>query len=212
MTWNQQYPLGRLIAERANALGLAKNDVVRALGYRNLDKGRRRLEHLLVTGADEPGFTHALCAALELEAAVLEPALEATHQARQAEAEALERSRFRPHVFVETEGQALERPFFVRGGLWVEEKLLAVPEPPIPWDAQRLLRHVRRRVAWHYRRHGGQTPSFGRITGYVFHATYDHAIALNVDGTVREPYAERSEEARPILTVKGRPIPPRLFQ
>jgi hypothetical protein len=212
MPWNERYTIGRLMRARAAALGVTKNDVVRGLGYRNLDRGRRRLDALLEGRTEAPDLADRVAAALHLSPEAIADALAATRTEIAESREAVARWAFRPQLLVETDGRGPPVPLFVKAWAWPDQCVVDLPTDFAGWESSRQIRYVKRQVVRHHLETGGRTSLFGRITGYMFHATYGHAIALNGDGTVREPYAEPSQEARPILTVKGRLIPPRLFQ
>jgi hypothetical protein len=46
-----KYPIGRFILERARALGMSRNDLVRRLGDRDIDSGHEALAAALLNGS-----------------------------------------------------------------------------------------------------------------------------------------------------------------
>ena len=113
------YPIGRFILDRAKALGFSRTDLVRRLGYRELNSGHRALTELMLTGM-LPRFIHKkLAAAVEVEPDLLDAVLVATAQKLRDEAgtrmvanEQAYRVAFRPHLQVAT-ARRVPSPIFI---------------------------------------------------------------------------------------------------
>ena len=71
-----RFAIGRLILDRAQALGLSRTDLVRRLGYTNIGKGHKALTDLLMDGLLPPLIVENLAAALEVEQQVIDPIIQ----------------------------------------------------------------------------------------------------------------------------------------
>jgi hypothetical protein len=173
--YEDHFPLGRLIASRANALGLTRRQFVERLGFDDRPaKGHRVLAELMTTGIVPPDVT-TLAAALELDQAVVDGVVQLT--AWQQEAERLQEmlvhedlygAGFRPHLQVKTERSRPE-PIFIAAMLTTEQlRLVYLPEDINSADEVDREQIVREAIQRHYRKRHGAIPAFGRITGYFF--------------------------------------------
>jgi hypothetical protein len=70
-----EYAIGRLVLERARALGLSRSALVRRLGYKDINAGHRALVGLLMTGIVSPFFARRLADALEAGASMISTAI-----------------------------------------------------------------------------------------------------------------------------------------
>lgn len=206
MGWNRSYPIGRLIAQAAEAAGLSTNDLVSAAGYRNLAKGRRRLGHLLAGDPVARKYSEAVRAVLAVSADKWQSAWDATRSAIETEVEGRARFQFRPYIFVETAYPARRVPIFVRA-LTADRLQLDIPCSWQCLPAHRLIPLVARLVREHFAARGGEIPFHGQIVGYRLHVTYDHAVELNTQGAVVNPFACHRAEFAATLSVRRRKLP-----
>src|SRR5919199_5646253 len=98
--YEDRYPIGRFILDRANALGLTRRQLVERLGFAGrLAKGHRVLSEILLTGT-VPSYVTTLADALQVDGSFLDDLLSATARQQDAEREtqlvALE-SNYRDH-------------------------------------------------------------------------------------------------------------------
>ena len=187
-----EYAVGRLVLERAGALGLSRSALVRRLGYRDVNAGHRALLELLMTGIVPPFIASRLADALEIEPDLLDEVLVATARQQHDEGrkqilerERAYRDRFRPHLRTE--------PFFYCGAMY-NRSCTHVPTPDGTWSANPEDRD-------HFRAVRGRVPALGRIIGYTavvlpgygsdFGCEYD--IDGNSMGRIRQ--VERLREA-----------------
>lgn len=203
MAWNTRYPIGQLIAAAARGAELTVNDLLTGAGYRNLNKGRRRLEQLLASGQTPEEFSEALRRFLAIETELWAAALSATLEQIAAEQEATQRERFRPYIYVETRGGLRTAPVFIKA-FTAGQKLLPVSAEWLELSTKELVGHVSKLVARHFQDKGGEFPVHGTITGYRLHITYDHAVDLGTDGSLLKPLADPTQESLPILWEKRR--------
>jgi hypothetical protein len=211
MPWNERYPIGRLVAARVGEPALSKNDVVRALGYRNLDRGRRRLDALLEGHIEAPDLANRVAAALHLTPEAIADALAATRKEIAESREAVARWVFRPKLLVDTNGDGPDSPLFIKAWAWPNQCVIDLPTDFTGWESSRQIRYVKRQVVRHYLDTGGRTSLFGRITGYRLQRTYDQWLRFTPAGRLRHDLAVPAPPAPPVLAVKGHPIPPALW-
>jgi hypothetical protein len=77
------YPIHELIENQAKRLGLGRNELARRCGFKNLDKGLRRIDGVCHGDLDSPGAKMVLdnlAAALEVDKNVVDEAIAATTQ------------------------------------------------------------------------------------------------------------------------------------
>lgn len=218
---DDRYPVGGLVVRRAAALGLSRTEFVQRLGYRNVDKGHRKLNHLSATGVVPVNIRNALAASLEVEPSVIEAAIAETaaqhsaeKQARLHAEDAAYRAAFHPHLRVEVE-HPTPTPFFV--AIIYGPGLRIVPLPEETWTSDEVARRrlIKRAIVGHYNMWRGRLPCYGRIAGYVavteMVGRFDAGMPYGVDGDpVGLPViVERISIGA--LTVKGHPLRPSLF-
>src|SRR3954452_19100296 len=80
-----QFPLGRLIANRANTLGLTRRDFARRLGYKDIGNAHKAVTDALTTGAVPVHMRKSLARALELDEEIVEAILGSTARQREDE-------------------------------------------------------------------------------------------------------------------------------
>ncbi len=178
------YPIGRLVLDRAQALGVSRTELVRRLGYQKLNNGHRALAGLLLAGKTPPFMAENLAAALKVEQDLIDTVLLATARQRHDEArtrilegERTYRDSFRPHLRVETERQ-IPSPIFVAALLTTARlRIVRLPDKSLTSSEDDQDRIVKEVIVDHYRDQGGQVPAFGAITGYVL------VLLTGYDGT-----------------------------
>jgi hypothetical protein len=138
----EKYPIGRFILDRARALGMSRNDLVRRLGYGDIGSGHEALSAVLLRGLVAPHVAKHLAGALEVDDAVIGAVIGATMRQKRDEArrdhplwklhdlmsgkkrrlrvegERAYCNSFRPHLQVRTE-RAVPSPIFVAALLTV---------------------------------------------------------------------------------------------
>jgi hypothetical protein len=173
--YEDHFPIGRLIASRAQFLGLTRRQLVERLDFDDrLAKGHQVLAEMMTTGI-VPSYVTTLAAALELDQTVVDRVLHLTAWQQEAEwlqdmlvHEELYRASFKPHLHVKTERNRPE-PIFIAAMLTVEQlRLVCLPEEIDSADEKEREQIVREAIQKHYRNRHGSVPAFGRITGYFF--------------------------------------------
>ena len=204
----RQYSIGRLVLDRARALGMSRSELVRHLGYRHVGNGHRALSELLTTGKIAPLIAQHLAGALQVENELVAAVTAAT--ARQQQDKASQRTlargtgyrtAFKPHLRCETE-RAIPELFFV-AALLTSARLRLVPVCSETWQlsSDERDRRLKRAIQEHYSERRGHVPAFGAIMGYtaVVTAGYrlDFGLPYDIDGDPVGPMqpVERLHEA-----------------
>lgn len=163
----------RFITERLTERSLSKKELVDAMGFKNTQKGLRRLEVLMSEGRMTGHLEIQLKKALEIDSETLEHALEKTRE-----------QLHEPYIWVETER---ERPsqitIAVLSGA-TGEKRIKCPADIYQWTEWEQIEHVADLVRLHHAECEGEIMFFGRITAYVYRPTFHRRISLDVHGRV----------------------------
>ena len=211
MGWNTKYPIGRIVAKRADELGINRVELVKLLGYANTDKGLRRFDKFIATGRITTHLLKGLPDVLGLDTVDVETASATTRQQIADREEATVRERFRPHILVlakREDGKHI--PAFMQAWFW-ENRVIELPNDFDSWSSSKQVGQAARIVRRHFGENGGEQGIWGTITGYRLQLTFDHAVVLNTDGTIREGFNRDGELPPTMLTIKGKRIPVGLF-
>lgn len=211
-----RYPLGRLLIDEMCRQGISRAQLASRIGYKNITKGLRRLDHI-VGGGEDQVVLQKIARTLEIHPDALERALaetqaeQATEQAEsERQREAHLRAIFHPIINVETE---YRRPSPLHIGIMFFDTLKRIHLP-----GSILKRSFDHQLAWamqavpkHYDAKGGKAPSFGKITGYAFRFSYDEAILLDVTGKIVDEHAPATPDPEMYLAVGRTRMPASLF-
>lgn len=211
--FHSPYAIGRLVVHEMDRQNLSKADIVRRLGYMNIQKGMRRLERLMETGF-EVSILPRLATALGIFQRGIDEALAETDaeiaiesEDARKRADDYERANFRPYILIESDSRIGKPTLF---GRLVYEKLKHIPIAPNvgPLLAEQIT-SISRVVQEHYVNASGSLETFGAITGYVYRRTFDDSVRFDTDGRVVNYFEPRPVEVRPRLGMKRRsPITP----
>ena len=200
--------LAKLINTRMVDLGISRTELVERMVFANLAKGLRRLDCYLATGENGSHLLYGLPKVLSLSTDQIETAAAETRQQNAEADEEAARDRFRPHILALTQG--VRYPFFVQSVAW-HQKVMPLPKEIAPLSSSKQVRQVAGIIRQHFREHEGMLGVWGKITGYRLQRTYDHAVLLNVDGTVRDGFIRNTAPPPPVLQVSGKQVPDGLF-
>lgn len=161
------------------------------MGYKNLDKGYRRLYHLIETGECPEPIKKILPTALGVETQVVEDAFKATSQQIAEEVELAKRCQeeyeirtFKPHQWIEHEckgppvGTICIVAFVGIGNFKVLNQPKNINE--LEWDEQ--VRLVQERIRLHQQDEGTHDHIFGRVEGYLYRQSYDDSFLFSRNG------------------------------
>jgi len=204
----RQYSIGRLVLDRARALGMSRSELVRHLGYRHVGNGHRALSELLTTRqnctVDRTASRRGSPSGERTRPAVTA----ATARQQQDEAsqrtlarETAYRTAFKPHLRCETE-RAIPEPLFV-AALLTSARLRLVPVCSETWhaSADERDRLLKRAIQDHYREHAARIIAFGAVVAYTavlmpgYLVDFGFSYDLNGDPVGPMQSVERLQEA-----------------
>jgi len=209
------YPISKLILRYTSRSKEDKLTIVKKLGYKNLSKGFRRLDHLIQTGQCPDSLRKKLPTALGLDPSVIQKAYEQTlNQLREQEEKArksreeYERRTFRPHIWVKHE---LEYPplgsicivAFIGIDNW---KVITLPEDiaGLRWSEQ--FKTLREKIREHQSQENVDRSMFRKVIGYIYRKTYDKSFLLSTDGNLLEIYSPKVRKPEIYLEVGNKKI------
>jgi len=202
-----KYSVGRLIEKTFRERGLRRSQIIQAVGYRNVNKGLRRLDTILTGRVRDFEFLREVSRALEIPEETFEQAMRETLRERHLEHEKQERHNtlhFRPHVIIK---HSRERPKSLTALCFMGSnrfKHLRLP-PGLPFfsdDEQ--LEVVRDVICRHFDRDKNVDGMFGFPTGYIYRKTYDRSIELSTDGEIIDDTLGKIHEPKALLVIGGR--------
>jgi hypothetical protein len=198
-------PIATLIAERRRKLGLRPSEVAARCGYRNLSKGVRRLEQVLVGDLERADtLLRGLPKALNLPPDVIQEAIDETVRQIAAEQDALWRASFHPSAYLlgTTDRPSQILFFAITGGA---ERWLRIPldlsQPPVTY-AEQALAVVRKTP---------EVKFFGPTTGFIVNYTPDHAVRFDCEGCPVETLTRAYRPGQVSLTLGRRPVSAEVF-
>ena len=191
------YAISRLLGRMVEQSALSRSAFVQSLGYKNVAKGLRALDHWLET-AQGPGFVlENLVKNHHLDPVVLRNALEETGRQRRREEEQAriaqekhDREHFRPYVYVET-SPSPPASIAIRAFIGMAMKFIRLTGMPVgagkvfedlPEPEQ--LAFVQSLVREHYVAEKGEFSVFGEITCYRYVRIYDQNLRLTIHGEI----------------------------
>ena len=179
------YPIHDLIENQQKRLSLRRNELARRCGFKNVEKGLRRIDGVCHGDFDLPGakmLLDNLAVALEVDKAVVEEAITATveiiaetNRLAEAEREAAWRKSFKPHAYLvgSTNWPSQITFYGMTGG---PERWLKIPldlsQPPVTYALQ----------AHEFVAKTPFVPYHGRTTGFIVNYTPDSAVRFDLDG------------------------------
>ena len=187
------YEVSKLIIQVIGQSKETKREVVLKLGYKNLDKGYRRLYHLIETGECPEPIKKMLPTALGVLPQVVEDAFETTARQKQEEVEIArrcqeeyERRIFKPHLWIE---HVRKRPpvgtICIVAFIGIENfKVLNLPKNINQLDWSEQIRLVQERIRLHQKEEGTDDHIFGRVEGYIYRQTYNESFMFSRDGVL----------------------------
>jgi len=209
------YAISKLINEVISQSKEAKRNVVLKLGYKNINKGYRRLNALIETGVCPLFLKEKLPKALNLDKELIDQAfvLIAQEKAKEAEEarqrrEEYERKHFKPHLWIEH-----ERKYPQGASFWYvvfigihHFKALPLPENinDMDWELQESL--VKERILQHQKDCNSDDAIFGRVTGYTYCQTYDDSFLFSVDGKLVRRHIEKVDKPEMFIEIGNRSI------
>jgi hypothetical protein len=207
------YEISKLINQVISGNKQRKREIVLKLGYKNLDKGYRRLYHLIETGECPKLMRKMLPTALGVDPQVVEDAFKATSQQIAEEVELArrrqeeyERRTFKPHLWIEHE---LSRPKSITMVLFTgidNYKVVNLPDiiDKLDWEYQ--VRVVEETIRQHQQNKGIEDCMFGKVTGYIYRQTYDDSHLFSKYGKLLESNIGKFKKPEASLKIGGKEV------
>ena len=194
------YPIGTLIEEGLKTKGMQRKDLVRALGYTNINKGRRNLDACMDKGKCSNEFLRKhLPLVLGLTPAQVEEAIRLTEEKKWQDADQAARAQFRPHIYIEV--RRTQRIFIVVFCGGFKQVYIDLPPDLLSLPEEEQIERVRQIVRDHYVANDGKCSRVGDILRYIYRKTYDDSIAFNPDGEIVARYDKPYKEAKATLQI-----------
>ncbi len=193
------YPISKLISDVFNNSGLRPKDFVLKLGYKNADKGVRKMDRWIKKAEGTSFFLLQLVEAFHVPKNDIQKALEETKAIAEKEedeaerkAEELREKHFVPWIYIETYAQG-PRPgqiylFALTGG---QSKRIKLSRALLGMDKERAIRIVSWLVKRHYKKTRGYATAYGPISGYRFVRTFEENILFDIEGRQLEVVQSR---------------------
>jgi hypothetical protein len=209
------YKISELVLRYTSRSKEDKLNIVKKLGYKNLNKGFRRLDTLIQTGQCPDSLRKKLPTALGLDPLVIQKAHELTlNQLEEEEEKArkgreeYERRTFRPHIWVKHE---LENPplgsICIVGFLGIHNwKVITLPEDIAGQQWSEQFKALREKIREHQSQENVDRSMFRKVIGYIYRKTYDKSFLFCTKGNLLEVYSQKIRKPEVYLKVGNKKI------
>ena len=209
------YQISELILRYTSRSKEDKLNIVKKLGYKNLNRGLRRLDTLIQTGQCPDSLRKKLPTALGLDPLVIQKAYEQTlnqleeqEEKARRDREEYERRTFRPHIWVKHEREyppvgSICQVAFLGIHNW---KVITLPEDiaGLQWSEQ--FKALREKIREHQSQENVDTNIFRKVIGYIYRKTYDKSFLFSTNGNFLEVYRPKVRKPEVYLKVGNKKI------
>jgi len=196
-------PLDVVIRGELLNLGITKKQLVGKLGYSNVNKGIRKLNHFIETGEyKNKEFVENLMEILRVSPTVLKNATDSVKQKLLEERERLEEENFKPHI--EVKFDSVPRPILILGlcsKLWK----IKIQDYIKDFGYEEELEEVVKIYKEHHKRYNGHFlghATCAKFVGFRFFRSYGESFLFDVDGRVLEIEREHISESLAYVRIK----------
>ena len=185
-----------------------KSELVKAIGYQNINKGIRKLD-ACITGEGiykNKKLLFNVGRVLEIDDQTLNEAIKKTLEEIKHKQEKQERLHFKPHIYIkhsESTPRSITTVCFIGVNYF---KHIGLPPETHLLPSEKQVETVSKIINKHYQSEEGKNLMFGHITGYIYRKTYDDSIEFTVTGEVLGHSTEKIYEPKATLTVGGKTI------
>jgi hypothetical protein len=209
------YKISELILRYTSRSKEDKLNIVKKLGYKNLNKGFRRLDTLIQTGQGPDSLRNKLPTALGLEPSVIQKAYEQTlnqleeeEEKARRDRESYERRMFQPHLWIKHER---EYPpvgsICIVGFLGIHNwKVITLPEDILGLQWSEQCKTVREKIREDQSQEYVDTSIFRKVIGYIYRKTYDKSFLFSTNGNFLEIYSPKVRKPEIYLKVGNKKI------
>jgi len=208
------YQISELILRYTSRSKEDKLTIVKKLGYKNLNKGLHRLDHLIQTGQCPDSLRKKLPTALGLDPSVIQRAYELTlnqleeqEEKARRDRESYERRMFRPHIWVKHELEYPPVSICIVAFIGIEHwKVINLPEDiaGLRWSEQ--FKTIREKIIEHQSQEYVDKSMFGKVIGYIYRKTYDKSFLFSANGNLLEIYSPKVRKPEVYLEVGNKKI------
>ena len=205
-----QILLNHLLNNGKNKEG--KKAIVLALGYKNLNKGYRRLEKSMFTGYLDTGLINKLPEIFGIDKKISDLAIRSTQRQLQEEekiakeiSELIDRLNFKPHLW-RKHASKIPHPIFLVAfcGIYFF-KYVKLPEDITFRPVFEQLEIIDETIKTDLEINKSHKP-FGETTGYYYRKTYDETFEFSTDGKMIGKFGGTIDTKEATLSYKGREI------
>ncbi len=180
-------PVGRYVQRKITESGMKKVEIVRLCGWKNVNKGLRRIDSLIQNSVPDEKLLKKLLAIIKLDKDELNRQKRLTNTIWEMESAKYEKERiagWQPFLYAlaERTRPAQARTAALCGG--EREKYAEVPVAVAKMSFEKQLYEVGRILQAHYAQKTGRTMFFGAIVGYLYQYTCDYGVEFSIDGEV----------------------------
>ena len=201
-----KYPIGKLIVAAMKENDIKKSELVKAIGYQNINKGMRKLDACITGEEIHKKFLVNLARVLEIDDQTLNEAIKKTSGEIKRKQEKQERLHFKPHIYIkhsESTPRSITTVCFIGVNFF---KYIGLPPETHLLPDEKQIEIVSKIINKHYQSEEGKNLMFGHITGYIYRKTYDDSIEFTVTGEVLGRFTEKFYEPKATLTVGNKTI------
>lgn len=201
------YEIGKLLLELIKNNSERKTEIVKKLGYKNMNKGYRRLDKLIHSGECPVELRKKLAAAIGMKPEIVEEAFRVTEIQIQNDNEKKERDNFCPHLYLVHEKKVPSQItlFALTGGIerWKKIKL---PETisELKWDVQ--MKIVRESIKKHRESNEYQGVLLGKVIRYIYRPVYGEQIVISIEGKILDFNGDKIKEPASSVSIGGRKL------
>ena len=201
-----KYPIERLIVAAMKENNIKKSELVKAIGYQNINKGIRKLDSCITGEEIHKIFLADLARVLEIDDQTLNEAIKKTSEEIKRKQEKQERLHFKPHIYIkhsESTPRSITTVCFIGVNLF---KYISLPPETHLLPGEKQIEIVSKIINKHYQSEEGKIQMFGHITGYIYRKTFDDSIEFSVTGEVLGRSKEKIYEPKATLTIGNKTI------
>jgi len=179
----KQTHLSQVISNAMKRKKMDRITLITKMGYRNQNKGLRRLDSMLSKGEFQELFLKECAMVLALNFDEVFSAVNADDKVRRDKVEQLQRAHFKPYIYLKTEQT---RPssitmFALTGGT-MKHKAFYVPENLWLASEDNSFSLIGELIREHFNDSDGIVAFFGKISGYLYCPTYDDSYDFSING------------------------------
>jgi len=196
-----KYPIGKLIIEAMENANIKRAELIKEIGYMNINKGLRHLDACLRGKKLSGKFLINLARVLKIDNQTLNEAVKNTLEEIRYKQEKRERLHFKPHIYIkhsESRPRSITTICFVGLSFF---KHIELPSNIHTVSDEEQIKIVQTAIRQHEDR-----GMFGEVTGHLYRKTYDYSIEFSVAGEMIGHSTEKINEPKATLTIGNKTI------